>query len=832
MPKRIHKIVLDSNKSAPLFEINKLDSLHLEVEVTEVETLENAEVELFFKKSDGTLVSEIISEKEQNILKIDVKNGALDVPGIVVGQAKITEEDGNISSHMFKFNIKNSITSDDAIVNEIGIGAIEELKKKIDNAQVDPEVLKQKIEETINNGDLDVVSKEELKQVNLQLDSKAHKAYVTYEEFGAKLDGATDDTISIINCHNYANQYNLPVKQNKGILYMPTANINNCPIINTETDLTGLTIKFDNNNDGNTVFLIADSNTLNENKEVKYKVLNTSEIQTLTTSNSDSIPWLEQYKNHCVVFETDMSLGKRGGVSDDTNTYYHIQPMITNDYGQLSPNNLYCNIADNATNVKMYYLPLTQKNITIKFGEIILSENCNSNPRILINRNNTTVKGGIITKLNNRVNESVWSVSLFQFSYCANVTFEEFTGNTPVTNDYGHDITSYVLLASKCYNVKINDNNLLKGHGAVATHFINFLTFENNYINRFDNHYGLYGSVFINNNNIVGIPCCINLGYGSGNVYINNNTFYTFYENGFASAYHNIKFRDDFSLWYSGNIYINNVYIESNITNTSIYTSTLYRFNPTNKTSGFVNWGIYNVPFVSIKNINFKKNSNESNIRYFYIQNSTGKDMKFLGLEVDTPTIIEQSPSYLNSDNITGNIAVILKNTNLLCNTQTNQGVISSYGKCQIDTENINCVINNYGSLSSNGTIGIKTINNYSSLTVNCNITTLNNYGYLKVNSGLITNLYSYNKIEGVINVNSAFMSGYISLSSLTSTGEVRINGAFINCTNYNMTGGCIVTGCNMYSSTAQAISSVSNYQGFGNLGGSYNNLVNTYKLT
>nr|WP_302661375.1 GDSL-type esterase/lipase family protein [uncultured Clostridium sp.] len=172
MPKRIHKVVLDSNKSTSLFEINKLDSLHLEVEVTEVETLENAEVELFFKKSDGTLVSEIISEKEQNILKIDVKNGALDVPGIVVGQAKITEEDGNISSHMFKFNIKNSITSDDAIVNEIGIGAIEELKKQIGNAQIDPEVLKNKIEETINNGDLDVVSKEELQEINSQLDNK------------------------------------------------------------------------------------------------------------------------------------------------------------------------------------------------------------------------------------------------------------------------------------------------------------------------------------------------------------------------------------------------------------------------------------------------------------------------------------------------------------------------------------------------------------------------------------------------------------------------------------------------------------------------------------
>lgn len=681
--------------------------------------------------------------------------------------------------------------------------------------------IEQKVNEFLKNN-------ENIKDIKLQLGKKAYKAYVTYEEFGAKLDGTTDDTTSVINCHNYANEHNLPVKQNKGILYMPTANINKCPIINTSTDLSGLTIKFDNKNDGNTVFLIADSNTLDANKEVKHKILSTAEIQTLTTSNSSAIPWLNQYKNHCVVFETDMSLGKRSGVSDDTNTYYHVQPMITNDYGQLSPNNFYCNIADNATNVKMYYLPLTQKNIEIKFGEILLTEKCNSNPRILVNRNNTTVRGGIINKLNG-VNESVWSVSLFQFEYCANVNFVDFTGNVPVTNNYGNDITSYVLLARKSYNVKINNNNLLKGHGAIATHFINFLRFENNYINRFDNHYGLFGDVYINNNNIIGIPCCILLGYGSGNVYINNNTFYTFFENGFSSAYHNIKFREDFSLWYSGNIYIDNVYVESNITNTPIFTSTLFRFNPTNKTSGFVTWGVYKVPFVSIKNINFKKNSNESNIRYFYIENSCGKEMKFSGLEIDTPSVIEQTPSYLKSENVTGDIVLSLKNTNLLIsNIDSKQGVIRFYGTSQINTENKNCVVTNYGSLTTNGTIGIKTINNYGSLTVNSNITTLNNYGYSKINKGLIDNLYSYNKIEGVVNVKSAFMGGYISLTSLTSTNVVRINGAFIECTTYNMSAGCIVTGSNMYSTTAEAISSVTNYQGFGNIGGTHTNLVNT----
>lgn len=213
MPKRIHKVVLDSNKSTPLFEINKLDSLHLEVEVTEVETLENAEVELFFKKSDGTLVSEIISEKEQNILKIDVKNGALDVPGIVVGQAKITEEDGNISSHMFKFNIKNSITSDDAIVNEIGIGAIEELKKQIDNAQIDPEVLKNKIEETINNGDLDVVSKEELQEINSQLEHIMNNHLIlNVKDFGATGEENQDVTEIIKTMLNSINTNSATIK--------------------------------------------------------------------------------------------------------------------------------------------------------------------------------------------------------------------------------------------------------------------------------------------------------------------------------------------------------------------------------------------------------------------------------------------------------------------------------------------------------------------------------------------------------------------------------------------------------------------------------------------
>ena len=35
---------------------------------------------------------------------------------------------------------------------------------------------------------------------------------ITYEQFGAKADGVTDDMPAIIAAHNYANEHNLPVR--------------------------------------------------------------------------------------------------------------------------------------------------------------------------------------------------------------------------------------------------------------------------------------------------------------------------------------------------------------------------------------------------------------------------------------------------------------------------------------------------------------------------------------------------------------------------------------------------------------------------------------------
>jgi hypothetical protein len=47
----------------------------------------------------------------------------------------------------------------------------------------------------------------------------SNKNYLTYEEFGAKGDGVTDDFAAIIACHEEANKTGTPVKARNGAKY-------------------------------------------------------------------------------------------------------------------------------------------------------------------------------------------------------------------------------------------------------------------------------------------------------------------------------------------------------------------------------------------------------------------------------------------------------------------------------------------------------------------------------------------------------------------------------------------------------------------------------------
>ena len=74
------------------------------------------------------------------------------------------------------------------------------------------------------------------------------KGYVTYKDFGAYGDGVIDDYNAILNTHNYANAYKLPVKADEGAVYyvqhMSTERKNGA-IIKTDTDWTGASFIID-----------------------------------------------------------------------------------------------------------------------------------------------------------------------------------------------------------------------------------------------------------------------------------------------------------------------------------------------------------------------------------------------------------------------------------------------------------------------------------------------------------------------------------------------------------------------------------------------------------
>lgn len=78
---------------------------------------------------------------------------------------------------------------------------------------------------------------------------------VTYGQFGAMGDGITDDFDAIIAAHDYANQYNMPVKADKGARYYLSGRKKTITV-RTSTDF------------GDAEFIIDDTNVEDRNARV------------------------------------------------------------------------------------------------------------------------------------------------------------------------------------------------------------------------------------------------------------------------------------------------------------------------------------------------------------------------------------------------------------------------------------------------------------------------------------------------------------------------------------------------------------------------------------
>ena len=702
-----------------------------------------------------------------------------------------------------------------------------ELKKYVDdyfdNLDIQEEI-NTKIDEMVESGEF-----QEIIFSNL--------CYVTYEMFGAQLDGVTDDTEAVINCHEYANEYGLKVIQNRGTLYMPTATNTNCPIVNTSCDFTGMTFKFDSNNDSNTVMIIADPDTLEDNNlDINSIDLTASQISYLGINNTGSISFLDDYKNHLICLATDMSFGKR---YDDESTVYYKQAFLVNELSQLAPNNMYADISSNASNVKMRYLSIKQNPVDIAFGNIIIDGNTNNNPRFLVMRNNVTLRNAYVNKENYSSTTS-WVQSLFDVRYSYNIQVENFRGNTPVNESSGTDVVSYIITFDQCYNVKLSDNKLLKGHGFMSSYYTSFIEFTNNYINRFDSHYGAYGNINIKDSNFVGYPCRVNIGYGNANVNIDSCNFYKYQENNKSWIDDIILCRSDIPVMFSGNINVNNCYINGKrATNNNEYVTLLQYITQALIDSSYPAWASYDTPLINIKNI--KWNMTNLKFRAFRLYNNISQSYNLKNISVDLSEQGTQSKSEIRPDYIsTGSAKINLTNTelkvldlqdpldsvylnvNLFKNSVLDNALIGTNLTINANCYE-NCTINGvYATVENNG---ILTIQNGST------ITSLFNYGKCESNGSTVTNLRSIGHLAGSsISTGNGYISGILRPTTFINTGNTFITGCFLDMTNLTNTDSTItMSGCSMYSSKASLFSGNGTVVGYGNYAGSNTNLVNSY---
>lgn len=652
--------------------------------------------------------------------------------------------------------------------------------------------------------------------------------YVTYEMFGAKLDGVTDDTDAVIEAHNYANEHHLKVIQNRGTLYMPSANIDKCPVINTSCDFTGMTLLIDSNNDDDTLMIISDPETLSDDKtDIQKITLNPSQISELYPNNTNVLSNYSAYYNHSIYLTTDMSFGLRNGFS--TPVYYK-QSFIINDLGQLAPNNMYADISSNATDVTMRYLPLNQNNLEIKFDKIIITGSTENNPRILVMRNNVKLLNAIINKIDSN-QQTEWIQPLFDCKYCTNIDVEFFKGYTPTKENYGNDITNYAVSFEECYNIKFSNNELLKGHGAFTSYYCSFINFDNNYINRFDNHYGLYGNVNITNTSIIGYPCKINLGYGNANVSVCNCFFDNYAENGKAINEDVVSCRTDLAVLFSGTINIENCKLNAKeMTNNSNYAGFFQWINDPSNHADFPLWADYNIPIINVKNCDWSVNN--VGFRMFRMYNNLTQAYTLRDINIEFSVFKNQSNSIIDIANVTQVSNTFVNMRNCKAKLFNSGGAISfnMYDHSELESvvNTTNVAVYEQGNI--NGQFSL--VNNFGICTTTNNsvITTCLNTGTLISNNTTYNNLRSTGRLMGSsVTANKSWISGLCTPTTLVNTNTMYITGAYFEVTTLTNTSHTIyISGCSMYSSQATKFSDNGTVNGNGNYAGENSSIINT----
>lgn len=453
---------------------------------------------------------------------------------------------------------------------------------------------------------------------------------VSYADFGAKLDGVTDDTEAVMPCHAYANAHGCPVFQHSGTVYMETAQhrLNGLPHnveIKTDVDWTGTTFLIKPPiEDERIVFAVSPDE---EKEDVGLAAWQIDQLH----DDRMNIDFLKNYPNELVTFMIereypDIVIGMRDGWEESSypETSYYSESAAVDRNGALIDGHLFLDISDrmprdpavsdptqNITgHVKMRRRSILDTPITIKGGTFKLAyEGRFVNPYYLyISRSNVTIEG-LKCDAGPRYESGDlhYRGELIRADYAYNLCFrdcmmENFSNFLPANMAHENNV-SYVLVCTHCSSVLIDHCEFLRGWGPIQTSWCKRLTVRDSIMGRVDNHYGCR-DYLIQGCTMVTSHSNINVGYGDGYLTVRDTKFIktTDYDTMFNSRL--IYCREDYCSIFQGNITLENIQIETNYETTLLYaaleSSYAFKHESTNQMLPM------KLPKVRMKNIFFK----------------------------------------------------------------------------------------------------------------------------------------------------------------------------------------------------------------------------------
>ena len=374
--------------------------------------------------------------------------------------------------------------------------------------------------------------------------------FVSYEDFGARGDGKTDDQKAVAAAHAYANEHKLPVRGKAHARYYIGSG-STVAVIRTDTDFN------------HAEFIIDDRNAENYQKPIfhlqpdlpntrlkKLKSLKKSQKSLNMTFPGQVLLLLQNNKQ----FRFNRHRRAR---NDGKNPQRDV--IMLDKQGNIDPSLPLLWDFDSISDCQVHYIP--EKTITVKNGTFTTISNsrgdkdCYIARNIAVNRSNVVFDNIVHKVVETPAQHRYMAGGFLAIRDCGNITVKNsaFTGDKrypmvryPESRSGGYDLTLWRAVNVKFINCRqLNDIYDESFWGIIGTNYCKNIYLENCRFSRFDAHMGVYNAV-IKNCTLGHQGICVT-GFGTllvENTSVRSNNF--------------ISLRADYGSFWQGNIIIRN----------------------------------------------------------------------------------------------------------------------------------------------------------------------------------------------------------------------------------------------------------------------------------